>query len=123
MYGSATSALVPSENLGWPDSSELLELYMDGVYNANIASAAKTTARQRFSGALRRNDRDRDSGGGTREHFKTTRPASRPIIAKDATKDSGLSPLRSTRPNDGVLRRTDPRQVRFEGMSPGAPFR
>eukprot|EP00873_Tetraselmis_striata_P036677 jgi/Tetstr1/456941/TSEL_043611.t1 len=75
--------------------SELLELYKDRVYDANIASAAKTTARQRFGGALiRRNDRDRDGGGGgSRENFKTTRPgrvavAPRATFAKDATKDS-----------------------------------
>eukprot|EP00873_Tetraselmis_striata_P001734 jgi/Tetstr1/421998/TSEL_001242.t1 len=79
--------------------SELLELYKDRVYDANIASAAKTTARQRFGGALiRRNDRDRDGGGGgSRENFKTTRPgrvavAPRATFAKDATKDSNTGP-------------------------------
>eukprot|EP00873_Tetraselmis_striata_P040454 jgi/Tetstr1/460718/TSEL_005905.t1 len=63
-----------TENLGSPEFSELLELYEDRVYDANIASAAKTAARQRFGGALRRNDRDRDGGGGSRDNFKTTRP-------------------------------------------------
>eukprot|EP00873_Tetraselmis_striata_P028818 jgi/Tetstr1/449082/TSEL_036295.t1 len=50
------------ENLGSPEFSELLELYQDRVNDASIASAAKTTARQRFGGALRRNDRDWDGG-------------------------------------------------------------
>eukprot|EP00873_Tetraselmis_striata_P009710 jgi/Tetstr1/429974/TSEL_019836.t1 len=48
-----------TENLGSPELTELLELYKDRVYVANIASAAKTTARsQRFGGAFWRNDRD-----------------------------------------------------------------
>eukprot|EP00873_Tetraselmis_striata_P037961 jgi/Tetstr1/458225/TSEL_044713.t1 len=79
-----------------PEFSELLELYKDRVYGANITSAAKTTARQRFGGALRRNDRDRDGGGGCYEDFKTTRPwreavAPRAAFAKDANKDYGKS--------------------------------
>eukprot|EP00873_Tetraselmis_striata_P007135 jgi/Tetstr1/427399/TSEL_017563.t1 len=50
-----------TENPGHPSElTELLELYKDRVYDANIASAAKTTARQRFGGAFRSNDRDRD---------------------------------------------------------------
>eukprot|EP00873_Tetraselmis_striata_P027758 jgi/Tetstr1/448022/TSEL_035323.t1 len=53
-----------TENMGSsPECTELQELYKDRIYDANIASAAKTTARQRFGGALRRNDRDRDGGG------------------------------------------------------------
>eukprot|EP00873_Tetraselmis_striata_P011746 jgi/Tetstr1/432010/TSEL_021486.t1 len=74
-------------------ATRILELCKDRVYDANIASAAKTTARQRFRGALRRNDRDRDGGGGSRENFKTTRKAvaTRATFAKDATKDSGKS--------------------------------
>eukprot|EP00873_Tetraselmis_striata_P034030 jgi/Tetstr1/454294/TSEL_041213.t1 len=73
--------------------TKLLELYKDRVYDANIASAAKTTARQRFGGALRRNDRDRDGGGGSRENFKSTRlgreaVAPRATFAKRGTKDS-----------------------------------
>eukprot|EP00873_Tetraselmis_striata_P007338 jgi/Tetstr1/427602/TSEL_017727.t1 len=72
----------------------MLELYTDRVYDANIASAAKTTARQRFSGAFRCDDRDWDGGDGSREYSKTTRPgrqaaAPRATFAKDATKDSG----------------------------------
>eukprot|EP00873_Tetraselmis_striata_P035088 jgi/Tetstr1/455352/TSEL_042187.t1 len=63
-----------TENLGSPEFSELLQLYKDRVYDADIASAAKTTARQRFGGALRRNDRDREGGGGSLENIKTTRP-------------------------------------------------
>eukprot|EP00873_Tetraselmis_striata_P026779 jgi/Tetstr1/447043/TSEL_003671.t1 len=59
-----------TENLRSPEFSELLELHKDRVYDANIASAAKTTARQRSGGALlRRNDSDRDGGGGSRENF------------------------------------------------------
>eukprot|EP00873_Tetraselmis_striata_P044332 jgi/Tetstr1/464596/TSEL_009352.t1 len=65
--------------------SELLELYnKDRVYDANIASAAKITARKRFGGALWRNDRDRDGGGGSRENFKTTRP---PLIRRAPPSD------------------------------------
>eukprot|EP00873_Tetraselmis_striata_P024105 jgi/Tetstr1/444369/TSEL_032260.t1 len=64
-----------TENLGSPEFSELLELHKDRVYDdANIASAAKSTARQRFGGALWRTDRDWDGGGGSRENFKITRP-------------------------------------------------
>eukprot|EP00873_Tetraselmis_striata_P021737 jgi/Tetstr1/442001/TSEL_003151.t1 len=47
-----------TETLGSPEFFELLKLYKDRVYDANISSAAKPTARQRFGGALRRNDRD-----------------------------------------------------------------
>eukprot|EP00873_Tetraselmis_striata_P011629 jgi/Tetstr1/431893/TSEL_021382.t1 len=65
----------------------------DRRLRANIASSAKTTAYQRFGSALRRNDRDRDGGGSSRENFKTTRPgrevvAPRATFANDATKDS-----------------------------------
>eukprot|EP00873_Tetraselmis_striata_P042075 jgi/Tetstr1/462339/TSEL_007345.t1 len=63
-----------TENLGSLEFTELLELYKHRVYDANIASAAKTTACQRFGGALRRNDCDRDGSGGSRDNFKTTRP-------------------------------------------------
>eukprot|EP00873_Tetraselmis_striata_P017461 jgi/Tetstr1/437725/TSEL_026379.t1 len=50
-----------TENMGSPEFTELLELYKDRrVYDANIASAEKKIARQRFGGALPRNDRDRD---------------------------------------------------------------
>eukprot|EP00873_Tetraselmis_striata_P036532 jgi/Tetstr1/456796/TSEL_043470.t1 len=83
--------------MGSPEFTELLELYKDRVYDANIASAAKTTARQcLFGGALQRNDRGRDGGGGSRENFKTARPgreavAPRPTFAKDVTKDFAAS--------------------------------
>eukprot|EP00873_Tetraselmis_striata_P041270 jgi/Tetstr1/461534/TSEL_006640.t1 len=85
-----------TENLGPPEFPELLELYKDRVYDANIASAAKTIARKGFGGALRRNDRGREGGGGRRENFKTTRPVREPVapratFAKDATKDFGRS--------------------------------
>eukprot|EP00873_Tetraselmis_striata_P016954 jgi/Tetstr1/437218/TSEL_025948.t1 len=81
-----------TENLGSPEFPELLELYKDRVYDANIASAATTTARQRFGGALQRKDRDGDGGGSSRENFKTTRSgreavAPRVTFGKDATKD------------------------------------
>eukprot|EP00873_Tetraselmis_striata_P041738 jgi/Tetstr1/462002/TSEL_007073.t1 len=84
------------QELESPEFCELLELYKDRVYDANIASAAKTTARQRFGGALRRNDCDRERGGGSRKNFKTTRRvreavAPRATFAKEATKDSGRS--------------------------------
>eukprot|EP00873_Tetraselmis_striata_P038428 jgi/Tetstr1/458692/TSEL_045082.t1 len=78
--------------------SELLELYKDRVYDANIASAAKTTphpiAIQRRPPA--QNDCDRDGGGGSRENSKTTRPVREAVVpratfAKDATKDYGMS--------------------------------
>eukprot|EP00873_Tetraselmis_striata_P002958 jgi/Tetstr1/423222/TSEL_001340.t1 len=83
-----------TENLGSPELSELQELYKDRVYDANIASAAKITARRRFGGALRRNDRDRDGGGARRENLKTTRPGRKTVepratFANDAIKDCG----------------------------------
>eukprot|EP00873_Tetraselmis_striata_P014503 jgi/Tetstr1/434767/TSEL_023818.t1 len=89
--------------MGSPEFSELLELYKDRVYDANIASAAKTTARQRFGGALRRNDRDWEGGGGSRENFKTTRPvreavAPRATFAKNATTESGKSKAKAEPP-------------------------
>eukprot|EP00873_Tetraselmis_striata_P039829 jgi/Tetstr1/460093/TSEL_000471.t1 len=86
-----------TENLESPEFPELLELYKDRVYDADIASTAKTTARQRFGGALlRRNDRDREGGGGSRENFKTTRPVREAVVpratlAKGATHDFGRS--------------------------------
>eukprot|EP00873_Tetraselmis_striata_P002490 jgi/Tetstr1/422754/TSEL_013551.t1 len=47
--------------------------------------------------ALRRNDHERNGGGGSRENFKTTRPgreavAPRATFAKDVTKGSAASP-------------------------------
>eukprot|EP00873_Tetraselmis_striata_P018214 jgi/Tetstr1/438478/TSEL_027033.t1 len=98
-----------TDNMGSPEFTELLELCKDRVYDANIVSAAKNTARHGFGGALRRNDRYRDGGGGiSGENFKTTRPwreAVAPratLFAKDVTKDLVLArrkmwPLRSTR--------------------------
>eukprot|EP00873_Tetraselmis_striata_P011024 jgi/Tetstr1/431288/TSEL_020982.t2 len=44
--------------MGSAEFTELLELYKDRVYDANIASAA----RQRFGGVFGRNDRDHLSG-------------------------------------------------------------
>eukprot|EP00873_Tetraselmis_striata_P006520 jgi/Tetstr1/426784/TSEL_016999.t1 len=88
-----------TENPGSPGFSELWELCKDRVNDANITSAAKTTARHRFGGALRRNDRDPDCGGGRRGNFKTTRPgreavARRATVAKDATnKDYANRPI------------------------------
>eukprot|EP00873_Tetraselmis_striata_P019150 jgi/Tetstr1/439414/TSEL_027848.t1 len=82
---------------------ELLELYKDRVYDANIASAAKTTARQRFGGALRRNDRNQNGGGDSREKIKTTRPgreavAPRATFAKDVTKGFGKGKAKAEAP-------------------------
>eukprot|EP00873_Tetraselmis_striata_P007219 jgi/Tetstr1/427483/TSEL_017611.t1 len=45
-----------TDNMGSPEFTELLELCKDRVYDANIASAAKNTARHGFGGAIRRND-------------------------------------------------------------------
>eukprot|EP00873_Tetraselmis_striata_P008781 jgi/Tetstr1/429045/TSEL_019010.t1 len=84
-----------TENLGSPEFSELLEPYTGRVYDANIASAAKTAARQRFGGALRRNDLDQESGDGCRETSRLRAQlgsevvAPRANFAKDATKDFG----------------------------------
>eukprot|EP00873_Tetraselmis_striata_P001967 jgi/Tetstr1/422231/TSEL_013083.t1 len=121
-----------TENMRSPEFSELLELCKDRIYDANIASAAKTTARQRFGCALRRNDRDRDGGGGSRENFKNTRargarrwrhepPLERTPPRSLARARRKLRLLRSTRPNDGVLNRAKPKQLRFEDTLPGAP--
>eukprot|EP00873_Tetraselmis_striata_P042806 jgi/Tetstr1/463070/TSEL_008005.t1 len=86
--GSATSAPA-MKTWGSPEFTELLELCKDRVYDANITSAAH----QRFGGAFRCNDRERDGSGSSRENFKTTRPwrgtvAPRATFAKDATKNS-----------------------------------
>eukprot|EP00873_Tetraselmis_striata_P009969 jgi/Tetstr1/430233/TSEL_020062.t1 len=80
--------------LGLAEFTELLELYKDRVYDTNIASAAKTSARQRFGDGPRRNDCNRDGGGGNRNGFKNVRPAretaaSRTTFATDVTKDCG----------------------------------
>eukprot|EP00873_Tetraselmis_striata_P017922 jgi/Tetstr1/438186/TSEL_026786.t1 len=80
-----------TENTGSPKFSELLELYKDRVYDTTIASAAKTSARQRFGAAFRRNDRDRDGGRGSRENFKTTTKILTHFIA-DAEGEYGLTP-------------------------------
>eukprot|EP00873_Tetraselmis_striata_P018584 jgi/Tetstr1/438848/TSEL_027357.t1 len=78
-----------TENMGSPDFTDL-----DRVYDANIASAASTTTRQRyFSGACRRNDRDRDGGGNNRDNFRNARhprreaAAPRATVTKDVTRD------------------------------------
>eukprot|EP00873_Tetraselmis_striata_P000116 jgi/Tetstr1/420380/TSEL_011496.t1 len=65
-----------AKHMGSPEYTELLELcYKDRVDDANIASAAKTSARQHFGGGLRRNDRDLDGGGINRNNFKNVRLA------------------------------------------------
>eukprot|EP00873_Tetraselmis_striata_P034675 jgi/Tetstr1/454939/TSEL_041800.t1 len=104
-------------------------LELDRVYDANIASAAKTTARQRFGGALRRNDRDRDGGGGSRENFKTTRPvreavAPRAPFAKDAIMVSSKGKAKVEAPSVDKAECWGappclPRQPRFEDTPPG----
>eukprot|EP00873_Tetraselmis_striata_P005611 jgi/Tetstr1/425875/TSEL_016249.t1 len=68
-----------TENPGSPEFTELHERDKDRVYDANIASAAKSTALQRFSGVLTRNDRDWDGGGSSRENFKTTHPGRKAV--------------------------------------------
>eukprot|EP00873_Tetraselmis_striata_P040871 jgi/Tetstr1/461135/TSEL_006273.t1 len=90
-----------TQNMGSP---ELLELYKDRVYDANNASAAKTTARQSFGGALRRNDATGTAAAAaakTSRHF--TRPgraavAPRATFAKDATKDYGKGKAKNEAP-------------------------
>eukprot|EP00873_Tetraselmis_striata_P007615 jgi/Tetstr1/427879/TSEL_017955.t1 len=82
-----------TENLGSAEFTELLELYKDRVYDANIASVAKTSARQRFGdGPEHRNDCNRDGGGGNRDGFKNARPARKTAASRtttDVTKDCG----------------------------------
>eukprot|EP00873_Tetraselmis_striata_P009178 jgi/Tetstr1/429442/TSEL_019352.t1 len=92
-----------TKNLGSPEFTELRALYKDRVYNTNIASVAKTSARQCFGGGPRRNDRDRDGGGGNSDKFKNARPgcetaASRLTVAKDVTKDSGKGKAKAEAP-------------------------
>eukprot|EP00873_Tetraselmis_striata_P026549 jgi/Tetstr1/446813/TSEL_034293.t1 len=83
-----------TENRGSMEFTEVLELHKGRIYDASIASAAaKTAARERFGGASRRNDRDRDGGGSNRDNFKNARPeleATAPLatFTKDVTKDS-----------------------------------
>eukprot|EP00873_Tetraselmis_striata_P022020 jgi/Tetstr1/442284/TSEL_030425.t1 len=69
----AAQASIEAGQLGSPEFTELLELYKDRMYDANIASAAKTSAPQHFVGDPRCNDRDRDGGGGSRDNFKNLR--------------------------------------------------
>eukprot|EP00873_Tetraselmis_striata_P034307 jgi/Tetstr1/454571/TSEL_041466.t1 len=65
-----------TKNMGSPEFTELLELYnKDCVHDANIASVVKMSARKRFGGCPRRNDRDRDGSGTNHDNFKTARPA------------------------------------------------
>eukprot|EP00873_Tetraselmis_striata_P010012 jgi/Tetstr1/430276/TSEL_020104.t1 len=84
-----------TENLGSPEFTELLELYHDRVHDASVASAAKTSVRQRFGGSHRRGECDWDGVSGNRDKFiKTARLtrealAPRPSPAKDTTKDAG----------------------------------
>eukprot|EP00873_Tetraselmis_striata_P034948 jgi/Tetstr1/455212/TSEL_042061.t1 len=103
-----------TENQGSPEFTEVLKLYKDCVYGANIASdaktsadiasAAKTTARQCFGGTLRRNDRNRDSGGSNhRENSRHARPgreavAPRSTFAKDVTEGFGKSKAKAEPP-------------------------
>eukprot|EP00873_Tetraselmis_striata_P029755 jgi/Tetstr1/450019/TSEL_037066.t1 len=103
-YGNVTSAPTP-RTWGRP-SFRATGAHKDRVYDVNIASAAKTTARQRFGGALWRNDHNRDGGGGSRDNFKTTSPgreavAPRATFAKDATKDSGKGKAKVEAPSAG----------------------
>eukprot|EP00873_Tetraselmis_striata_P010856 jgi/Tetstr1/431120/TSEL_020835.t1 len=51
------------ENLGSPEFTELLELYLDRVYAANIATAAKTSVCMRSGGGHPCDDRHRDGSG------------------------------------------------------------
>eukprot|EP00873_Tetraselmis_striata_P011972 jgi/Tetstr1/432236/TSEL_002272.t1 len=65
--------------------TEIPELHKDRVYDANIASAAKTSARQRFGGGHLRTNRNRDGGwGNCGGNFKTARPKSREALAPRA---------------------------------------
>eukprot|EP00873_Tetraselmis_striata_P011112 jgi/Tetstr1/431376/TSEL_021067.t1 len=113
---------------GSAEFTELLELYKDRVYDANIASFAKTTAaRQRLGCGPRRNDHDWD--GGNRDNFKIVRTgrevaAPRVTFTKEYGKGRAKAeaPLRPTTSNDGMLHRTDlMHYLRFEDAPPGAP--
>lgn len=91
-----------TDSLGSSELTELLEQYKDRVYDANVNSAAKTSARLRFGGkpgVHPRPNRDRDGGGGgqprpgarnrspQRDAAGSDRPATRP--PKDSAKDTG----------------------------------
>eukprot|EP00873_Tetraselmis_striata_P003050 jgi/Tetstr1/423314/TSEL_014012.t1 len=57
------------------------------------------TARQRFGGVFRRNDRDRDGGGRNHDSFKNARhgreaAAPRATFTKDVTKDYGKGKMK-----------------------------
>eukprot|EP00873_Tetraselmis_striata_P019887 jgi/Tetstr1/440151/TSEL_028508.t1 len=77
-----------------PEFTVMLEPYTDHVCDGNIASATKTSTRQRFGDGPRRNDSDRDGCGGNRDCFKNARPARETaapqttFAAKDVTKHS-----------------------------------
>eukprot|EP00873_Tetraselmis_striata_P039814 jgi/Tetstr1/460078/TSEL_005398.t1 len=86
-----------TENLGLPSSPSCWSSTRtaSATRTSNIASAAKASASQHFGrGDPRRNDHDRDGGGGSRNNFKNVRPARettapRTAFTKDGTKDVG----------------------------------
>eukprot|EP00873_Tetraselmis_striata_P041553 jgi/Tetstr1/461817/TSEL_006898.t1 len=83
-----------TDNMGSPEFTELLEPSKDRVYDANVASAAKTIACQRFGGVFQCHDRNRGGGGGSCDNFKNARhgreaAAPRATFTKDVAKDYG----------------------------------
>eukprot|EP00873_Tetraselmis_striata_P034527 jgi/Tetstr1/454791/TSEL_041671.t1 len=63
-----------TENFGRPEFTDLLELYKDRAYDANIASTAKTPARHHFGSGNRPttdhdNNRDRGGSGSNIDNF------------------------------------------------------
>eukprot|EP00873_Tetraselmis_striata_P046446 jgi/Tetstr1/466710/TSEL_011183.t1 len=94
MHNGDTLALDTKNNLGSPKLfTELLELEKDRIYNENIASAAKMSARPHFNGGHRGDDCDRGMAAAASNHdsFKTARsaleaPAPRVAPAKDTAK-------------------------------------
>eukprot|EP00873_Tetraselmis_striata_P014391 jgi/Tetstr1/434655/TSEL_023746.t1 len=81
-------------NLGAPEFTEFMGIYKDRDFDADIASAAKTSTRQPFGGGHRCSHSDWEGGGGNRDNFKTARSprevqAPRAAPSKDTTKDAG----------------------------------
>eukprot|EP00873_Tetraselmis_striata_P044923 jgi/Tetstr1/465187/TSEL_000859.t1 len=86
-----------TKNMGLPEFTELLKPYTRTASTTTPSSAAKMTARQRFGGALRRNDRGRDGGGTNCDNFTNASSpgreaaAPRATFAKDVPHDYGKS--------------------------------
>eukprot|EP00873_Tetraselmis_striata_P019495 jgi/Tetstr1/439759/TSEL_028173.t1 len=82
------------ESMHSPDFTELLELYKGRIYDANIASSAKTSARQRFGGS-------------------TTAPGTAAVATATTSRTRAQSARRWRHEQAPYLQRTPPRMTLF----------